>query len=118
MATNGYAAPIGVATAESAYECGWLVKGLRCREEFSTLHGLLRHLGDKHGVRGPANLRQTCQWHDGQDVCRDELKRGSFKRHVEIHLGLPKRRCEVCGRSYSRADSLNAHIKSRHHTQF
>lgn len=102
--------------SEGNFECRWLRQGGRipCGQRFSDRMKVIKHLNHVHGVNGSARRDITCRWlpHHTLSVCGQRLKRCNVSRHVNVHLGqvLP---CPYpgCGKSYSRRDSLNKHMK-------
>jgi len=96
---------------ENVFQCMWFTGVAPCGEGFANLDDLFTHLGISHCVHGPANLRLNCFWLTNEGhLCGNDLRRDGFRRHISIHLGL-RAACEVCGNSYSRADTLRRHLK-------
>lgn len=71
-----------------------------------TTTSVYRHLR-RHGLIHSHRGRAPCPW----PGCRRDICWGNVARHiVERHLKV-KLRCTVCGKLYTRNDSLNAHMR-------
>jgi len=89
---------------------------LPCGEGFADLDELMNHIRDRHGLRGPDNMRLDCVWlTNGVHLCGENIRKSGHKRHIATHLGL-KVACHHhrCGKEYSRIDTLRKHLKEHH----
>eukprot|EP00095_Tigriopus_kingsejongensis_P011906 maker-scaffold111_size354240-snap-gene-2.27 protein:Tk11906 transcript:maker-scaffold111_size354240-snap-gene-2.27-mRNA-1 annotation:"zinc finger protein 729-like isoform x6" len=69
------------------------------------------------GKKRQSDDKKTCKWVlDNGTVCgRSFSKFDSLRRHVaELHKGIRPFVCEVCQKSYGRRDYLDRHIRSTH----
>lgn len=96
-----------------SYQCDWLVGGAPCARGFDTLNGLTTHLGDDHGARGHSDRELVCRWSTRMGPCNKVCRRRGFRRHISTHLKLSVN-CDYCDKSFSRVDTLRAHIKTKH----
>ena len=94
-------------------QCKWLTGGMLCNQGFDNFDDLMVHLGRVHSVRGSAADMLVCQWLTGRGYCGKTYRRGAFRRHIGTHVG-PSVSCAVCGKCYSRNDSMRAHWKKEH----
>ncbi|KAG6332837.1 hypothetical protein ID866_6254, partial [Astraeus odoratus] len=99
--------------------CCWLAKenAVPCGQIFPSRKDLIEHLNREHGVNGTAKRDIICRWfpHAASKICGQPLRRSGFPRHVDVHRGSKVRfPCSYpgCGKSYSRRDVLNNHVKS------
>ncbi|KAG6332424.1 hypothetical protein ID866_6666, partial [Astraeus odoratus] len=102
-------------------ECRWLPKEntAPCGKIFPSRKDLIDHLNREHGVNGAAKRDIICRWFPpgASKTCGHSIRRSGFSRHLDVHRGSDVRfPCPLpgCGRSYSRRDVLNSHVKSRH----
>jgi uncharacterized Zn-finger protein len=47
-------------------------------------------------------------------VCGTVVQRRCFKRHLESHSNIKSHVCRICGKFYTRKDSLQRHVMSVH----
>ncbi|KAJ8584900.1 hypothetical protein M405DRAFT_884094 [Rhizopogon salebrosus TDB-379] len=90
------------------FQCLWDGHyGLHCNDLFCG-HNLSAHLREVHHIHGADKTPLYCLWNG----CGLVLNKESLSRHVEErHLGIAYR-CDTCGKSYSRRDTLNKHMKT------
>jgi len=72
-------------------------------------------LGGKLGMKKRSNDKKTCRWVlDNGTVCgRAFSKFDSLRRHVtELHKGVRPFACKQCDKTYGRKDYLDRHVKS------
>ena len=94
--------------------CKWrMPNGMLCNQGFANFNGLVEHLGREHDVQGSASRRIVCRWLSHRGLCGQEYRRDAFRRHIGIHVRLfvP---CTVCGKRFSRSDTLRAHLTKEH----
>ncbi|KAG9312295.1 hypothetical protein JVU11DRAFT_7605 [Chiua virens] len=95
------------------YQCLWGTNGIICSHVAIDFDELMLHLGRVHDVQGTAARKIDCQWLTERGICGMQYRRDGFRRHIGTHLGLSVP-CIHCGKSFSREDSLRAHIKKCH----
>ncbi|KAI9573224.1 hypothetical protein HD554DRAFT_1157648 [Boletus coccyginus] len=105
-------AGVSAATDGESFQCKW--SAVPCGQAHADFDKLMEHLGDIHGVQGPAAQKFVCSWimSDGRP-CGKELRRDGFRRHIGTHVAL-KMLCTECGRPFSRKDSMSTHRKKEH----
>ncbi|KAI9571079.1 hypothetical protein HD554DRAFT_2078125 [Boletus coccyginus] len=114
MTVAGPSAAGVVSTANNdGCQCKWSPGGIPCNQVLADFDGLMGHVGHAHGVQGPAARKLVCQWMTDRGSCGKEYRRDGFRRHVGTHVGLSVP-CTECGKSFSRSDSMRAHVKKDH----
>ncbi|TFY57424.1 hypothetical protein EVJ58_g7027 [Rhodofomes roseus] len=85
-------------------KCGVLLDDL-------TAAGIARHLKEYHVKTWDNRSRGRCEWH-GSPCTNTMMYHQSFGKHIaSVHLGATARRCEKCGETFARADTLDRHMK-------
>jgi hypothetical protein len=93
---------------KETFQCFWVGDhGLHCNELFYG-YNLSAHLREVHHIHGADKAPVYCLW----DGCSLGLKKESLSRHVEERHLCIAHPCNICGKSYSRRDTLSKHIKA------
>ena len=96
-----------------SHQCAWLVGAGPCGRRFVSFDKLITHLGDEHDAKGYSHRKLVCHWLTRMGPCKKDCRRHGIRRHIATHLKLSVD-CDHCEKSYSRADTLRAHIKKKH----
>jgi len=102
-------------TDDDRYQCKWLVSGIPCHQRFANFDELMIHMGGEHDVQGSSDRKLDCEWFTSGRACGKKCRRDGIRRHIGTHVGdsVP---CTHCDKSFSRSDSMRAHVK-RHHNK-
>ncbi|KAF9222474.1 kinase-like protein [Gyrodon lividus] len=103
-------------TGVQSLECVWW-SGVRCGQSFFSMPELVAHLQTAHGVDRSARELVVCMWGiqrgDVSVPCLAVLRRENLNRHIYVHLG-HMYTCQLCGKTYSRSNTLKNHLFKMH----